>query len=95
MLKKLIKMGVVMSLLVTSVSAFAQKNEYPRYSFGSNWSFGIAADLDWEAMQHGQNAVNGLWATSVNGGFDLFAMKKFHHAFDLRIRAHVPTLWKG
>ena len=94
MLKKLIKMGVVLSLMVTSVSAFAQKNEYPRYSFGSNWSIGVALDYDWEAMQHGGNMIDG-WRKSTNAGIDLFGMKKFHHAFDLRIRAHVPTLWQG
>ena len=95
MLKKLIKMGVVMSILLTSVSAFAQKNEYPRYSFGSNWSIGGAIDFDWEAMQHGQGHPDGMWRRSTNVGFDIFGMKKFHHAFDLRIRAHVPTLWIG
>ena len=95
MLKKLIKMGVVMSLLVTSVSAFAQKNEYPRYSFGSNWSLGGAIDYTWEAQQHGYSHPDGMWRRSTNVGFDLFGMKKFHHAFDLRLRAHVPTLWRG
>ena len=98
MLKKLIKMGVVMSLLVTSVSAFAQnsgKIEYPRYSFGSNWSLGVALDFDWEAQQHGASHPDGMWRRSTNVGFDIFGMKKFHHAFDLRIRAHVPTLWRG
>jgi len=96
MLKKLIKMGVVLSLMVTSVSAFAQSsNEYPRYSFGSNWSIGGAIDYDWEAQQHGASHPDGMWRRSTNVGFDLFGMKKFHHAFDLRIRAHVPTLWRG
>jgi len=95
MLKKLIKMGVVMSLLMTSVSALAQeKNEYPRYSFGSNWSLGIALDFDWEAQQHGGGLIDG-WRKSTNAGVDIFGMKKLHHAFDLRIRAHVPTLWRG
>ena len=95
MLKKLIKMGVVMSLLVTSVSAFAQNNDYPRYSFGSNWALGGAIDYDWEAQQHGASHPDGMWRRSTNVGFDIFGMKKFHHAFDLRIRAHVPTLWRG
>ncbi len=92
MLKKLIKMGVVMSLLVTSVSAFAQnsgKVEYPRYSFGSNWSFGFAPDLTWEMGQHG----GGEFHRSINAGADLTFQKKFHHAFDLRARIHMPTWW--
>ena len=97
MLKKLIKIGVVMSLMMTSVSVFAQSgsNDYPRYSFGSNWSLGGAFDFDWEAQQHGMSADNGPWRKSMNGGIDIFGMKKFHHAFDLRVRLHMPTLWRG
>ena len=91
MLKKLIKMGVVMSLLVTSVSAFAQSNDYPRYSLGSNWSFGLAADYDWEMGQH---SVGQIWRQSCNAGLDLFAQKKFHHAMDVRGRLHMPTMWE-
>ena len=92
MLKKLIKMGVVMSLLVTSVSAFAQnsgKIEYPRYSFGSNWSFGLAPDLTWEMGQH----AGAMFHESMNAGADLIFQKKFHHAFDVRGRIHMPTMW--
>ena len=97
MLKNLIKMGVVMSILMTSANAFAQSgsNEFPRYSFGSNWSLWFAPDFDWEMEQHGQSHPDGMWRRSVNVGFDVAMTKKIHHAFDLRIRAHVPTLWIG
>lgn len=94
MLKKLIKMGVVMSILLTSASAFAQDVEYPRYGFGSNWSIGGAIDYDWEMQQHGSNPVNG-WRKSFNAGIDIFGQKKIHHAFDIRARLHMPTLWRG
>ncbi len=94
MLKKLIKMGVVMSILLTSASAFAQDVEYPRYGFGSNWSIGGAIDGDWEMQQHGTNPIAG-WRKSTNAGIDIFGQKKIHHAFDIRARLHVPTLWRG
>ena len=98
MLKKLIKMGVVMSLLVTSVSAFAQKNEYPSYSFGSNWAVGVAADFDWEMAQAAWN-MNGngfqdAWRASMNGGLDVFGKKKLNNEWDIRFRMHMPTMWK-
>ena len=102
MLKKLIKMGVVMSLMVTSVNAFAQntgKPKYPHYGFWSNWSIGGGLAATWEMGQHswGDNAPNtrDLWRRSINVGFDLFGQKKLNHAFDLRLRMSMPTLWKG
>ena len=90
MLKKLIKMGVVMSLLVTSVSAFAQnsgKAEYPRYSFWSNWSLGTSLDVTWENAQ----VSNAQWRKSINGGMDLF----LNHAIDTRYRISFPTFFAG
>lgn len=97
MLKKLIKMGVVMSLLVTSVSAFAQEG---RYSYRSNWMLGGAVNLDWEMGQHSLATNNNgmftdLWRSSLNAGFDVFGQKKIDHMFDVRARLHMPTMWKG
>jgi outer membrane protein OmpA-like peptidoglycan-associated protein len=87
-------MGVVMSLLVTSVSAFAQnsgKAEYPRYSFWSNWSLGTSLDVTWENAQ----VSNGQWRKSINGGMDLFLQHKQNHAIDTRYRISFPTFFAG
>ena len=98
MLKKLIKMGVVMSLLVTSVSAFAQnsgKAEYPRYSFWSNWSMGFSIDGTWEMGQHafsnGQSFSNTI-NRSISGGAELIFQHKQNHAIDTRYRISWPTM---
>ncbi len=94
MLKKIIKMGVVMSLLVTSMSAFAQnsgKPEYPRYSFWSNWSMGGGINTTWELAQHS----GGQWRKSINAGMDLFFQHKQNHAIDTRYRLSFPTFWRG
>ena len=94
MLKKLIKMGVVMSLLVTSMSAFAQnsgKPEYPRYSFWSNWSIGGGINTTWEMAQHS----GAQWRKSINAGMDLFFQHKQNHAIDTRYRLSFPTFWRG
>ncbi len=90
MLKKLIKMGVVMSLLVTSVSAFAQKAEYPRYGFWSNWSIGGAFDLNHQ-FQMGPLSFGDDWCGTTNVGMDIFLQHKLNHAFDIRYRYGHPT----
>ena len=101
MLKKLIKMGVVMSLMVTSVSAFAQNAEYPRYGFWSNWSLGFGPAATWQMGQHSleENEATGetrdLWRRSINVGMDIFAQKKLNHAWDFRLRLSHPTFWRG
>lgn len=95
MLKKIIKMGVVMSLLVTSVSAFAQntgKAEYPRYGFWSNWSIGFSFDLNNQAAMNG-NSYDAGWRRATNAGMDIFAQQKLNHAFDWRLRFGFPSFW--
>jgi outer membrane protein OmpA-like peptidoglycan-associated protein len=100
MMKKLIKVGVVMSLLLTSTSAFAQeKAEYPNYGFWSNWSIGFGPAVTWQLGQHAwdNDAPNtrDLWRRSINVGADLFAQKELNHVWDFRFRFSVPTFWRG
>ena len=95
MLKKFIKMGVVMSLMVTSVSAFAQntgKAEYPRYGFWSNWSIGFSIDLNNQAYMNAGGDLGG-WRKATNAGMDIFAQQKLNHAFDWRLRFGFPSFW--
>lgn len=94
MLKKLIKMGVVMSLMVTAISASAQKAEYPRYGFWSNWGIGGAFDLNWEIRQGAMGFNDARWRVSTNMGMDLFLQQKLNHAFDWRLRFGGPTWGK-
>ena len=93
MLKKLIKMGVVMSLMLTSMNAFAQtgKTDYPRYGFWSNWSIGGAFDLNWEIRQGSMGFTENTWRTTTNMGMDLFLQQRLNHAFDWRLRFGGPT----
>ena len=100
MMKKLIKVGVVMSLLLTSTSAFAQeKAEYPDYGFWSNWSIGAGFAGTWQLGQHSwdNEAPNtrDLWRRSINVGMDAFFQKKLNHVWDFRLRLGVPTFWRG
>lgn len=96
MLKKFIKMGVVVSLLLTSANVFAQeKTEYPRYGFWSNWSLGFGPAATWQMGQHSGGGLGDVWRKSINVGADLFAQKKLNHVWDFRLRASVPTFWRG
>ena len=93
MLKKVIKLAVVMSLIVTSMNAFAQNNgkpEYPRYGFWSNWSIGASIDLNDQAVMGGFN-FGDKWRVSTNTGMSIFAQQKLNHAFDWRIRFGFPS----
>ena len=95
-MKKLIKIGIVMSLMVTSMSAFAQntgKSEYPRYGFWSNWSVGASFAINDQAYMGGFSFGDN-WRKSTNIGMDIFAQQKLNHAFDWRIRFGFPSFWK-
>ncbi len=96
MLKKFIKTGVVMSLLLTSMSAFAQntgKPEYPRYGFWSNWSIGFSLDLNNQAIMNTGGDLGG-WRRATNAGMDLFLQQKINHVFDWRMRFGFPSFWE-
>ncbi len=85
-------MGVVMSLLLTSVNAFAQgtgKAEYPRYSLGSNWSIGASFGTVWEMRCDPDNFSFGkAWDL----GFAVFGQHKLNHVLSTRYRLAFPTL---
>ncbi len=96
MLKKLIKVGVIMSLMVTAMNASAQntgKPEYPQYGFWSNWSIGFSFDLNNQAVMNGESFDAG-WRRATNAGMDIFAQQKLNHAFDWRIRFGFPSFWE-
>lgn len=96
MLKKLIKMGVVMAVLMASTSAFAQntgKPEYPRYGFWSNWSIGGSFDYNNQAVM-GAMFGDQVWRRSGNLGMSVFAQQKLNHAFDWRLRFAFPNFWE-
>jgi outer membrane protein OmpA-like peptidoglycan-associated protein len=93
MVKKLIKIAMVMSLIVTSMNAFAQNNgkpEYPRYGFWSNWSLGASIDLNNQAAMGGFS-LGDKWLVSTNAGMDIFLQQKLNHAFDWRLRFAFPS----
>ena len=95
MLKKVFKIGVVMSLLLTTTTAFAQdgKAEYPRYGFWSNWALGFSADLN-QQYNRGAISFGDNWRGSTNIGMDIFAQKKVTYWMDMRFRLGFPNFWE-
>lgn len=93
MVKKLFKIGMVMSLLLTTMAVSAQENkaEFPRYSWKSNWSLGFGAVATWDAPQHS----GGMWRRSINAGGEIFMMHRRYGALSTRYRLTFPALWKG
>ena len=95
-MKKLLKIGLAMSLMLTAITASAQntgKHEYPRYGFWSNWSVGASIDLNNQAIMGGFNFGDN-WRVSTNVGMDIFAQQKLNHAFDWRVRYGFPSFGK-
>ena len=95
MLKKLIKLGVCISFVLTAMNATAQntgKPEYPQYGFWSNWSIGFSFDLNNQAYMNAGGDLGG-WRKATNAGMDIFAQQKLNHAFDWRIRFGFPSFW--
>ena len=85
-MKKIFKIGLMVSLLVASTSIFAQntgKPEYPRYGFWSNWSVGASFDYNHELA---------VKSNATSWGMDIFAQQKLNHVFDYRFRLGMPTL---
>lgn len=93
-MKKVFKIGLMLSLLVATTGVFAQDNipedkpEFPRVGFKSYWSWGGALELSHQfAMDPSANStVGGGLGLNRNIGLDIFFQKKINHMFDLRLR---------
>jgi outer membrane protein OmpA-like peptidoglycan-associated protein len=93
MLKKLVKTGVVMSLLLMSTSAFAQA-EYPSYNFWSNWELGFSVDLNHQFNRGTLFGDYSRWRGSYNAGMDIFAQKELTYWATMRLRFGLPNFWR-
>ena len=97
MMKKVFRIGLLMSLMLTSVSAFAQKEgkvEYPHYSFLSNWSLGYSMDLNWEISQGQMGFTNDYWRTTTNIGNSIMLQKELDYILSMRLHFGAPSWWE-
>lgn len=96
MLKKLFKIGMLVSLLALACTANAQEQKeykliYPKYGFWSNWSLGGNLAYTWE-YEHG-----GIldFRQGTNLGLRIFLEKELNPVFNLRIIGDYPGLFKA
>ena len=90
MLKKLLKVGVVMSLVLASTNLFAQdRPDTQRYGAGSHLALGGAISYNQQFKQGGFLD----WRSATNAGVSIFGQKKFRHDLDLRFRFAFPSIW--
>ncbi|MCR4660317.1 MAG: OmpA family protein [Bacteroidales bacterium] len=88
MLKKLLKVGLVASLLIASTNLFAQESTSQRYGNSSHWAFGGAVSYNHQFNQGGFLD----WGVASNAGGGIFVQKKFRHDLDFRFRFNWPSL---
>lgn len=96
MMKKVFKIGLMVSLLMASTGVFAQDNipedkaEFPRVGFKSFWSIGGSLDMSHQWSMGPMFGDGYGYGKTMGFGLDLFAKKKLNHILDLRIRLGAP-----
>lgn len=95
MLKRILKIGMVASVMMCSFSAFAQEEQtqkeyqYPNYSFWSNWSLGANGGMTLNLDRVGGEEIQPSW------GFGLFVSKELNHVWDLRLQGNLHNVKNG
>lgn len=95
MLKRILKIGMVASVMMCSFSAFAQEEQtqkeyqYPNYSFWSNWSLGANGGMTLNLDRAGDEEIQPSW------GFGLFVSKELNHVWDLRLQGNLHNVKNG
>ena len=95
MLKRILKIGMVASVMMCSFSAFAQEEQtqkeyqYPNYSFWSNWSLGANGGMTLNLDRAGSEEIQPSW------GFGLFVSKELNHVWDLRLQGNLHNVKNG
>ena len=95
MLKRILKIGMVASVMMCSFSAFAQEEQtqkeyqYPNYSFWSNWSLGANGGMTLNLDRAGDEEIQPSW------GFGLFVSKELNHVWDLRLQGNLHNVENG
>ena len=106
MMKKVFKIGLMVSLLMATSGVFAQnqdnlpedKPEFPRVGLWSNWSVGgnLVMAHQWSmGPMFGENDYGQSvgYGKTMGFGLDAFAQKKLNHMLDLRVRLGMPYLF--
>lgn len=87
MIKKIFTFGLLLGLLAVCNTSNAQEQEYPHYSFWSNWSVGGSLDL----MKQGGHGWKYDHGTTM--GINVIVEKELNHVWDYRLALRFPSLF--
>jgi outer membrane protein OmpA-like peptidoglycan-associated protein len=96
MMKKLSKIALLVCFVAMTTSAFAQKHEYPRYGFWSNWGVGVFGSFN---IQPDATLTNGFselaWGQGYSLGMGVLLEKPISNVWGVRVRYNHPTFFVG
>lgn len=94
MLKKLSKIAMLVCFVAVATSSFAQKNEYPRYGFWSNWGIGITGSFNYQIdCDEYYGIEDNAWGQGFNGGLGITLEQKLNHVWGFRMRFNWPSFF--
>ena len=102
MMKKLSKVALLVCFVAMTTSAFAQKHEYPRYGFWSNWGVGVFGSANWQLdnwFYANQGALPGYeqgmygWGAGRSIGLGVLLEKPINNVWYGRLRFNWPSLF--
>lgn len=95
-MKRLSKVAMLFCFVAIASSAFAQKHDYPRYGFWSNWGVGVFGSFN---MQPDVTLTNGYtdlaWGRGYSAGMGILLEKPINNVWGMRIRYDHPTFFVG
>ena len=93
-MKRLSKVAMLFCFVAIASSAFAQKHDYPRYGFWSNWGVGVFGSFN---MQPDVTLTNGYsdlaWGRGYSAGMGILLEKPINNVWGMRIRYTHPTFF--
>lgn len=96
MLKRILKIGMLASIMMCSFGAFAQEEQpaqkeyqYPNYGFWSNWSIGANGGVTLNLDRNGGEAI------TPGMGFNIYFSKELNYVWDLRLQAAIHDVKNG
>jgi outer membrane protein OmpA-like peptidoglycan-associated protein len=80
--------------LTLATSAFAQKHEYPRYGFWSNWGVGVFGSFNCQPDATLNNGLESLaWGQGFSAGMGILIEKPINNVWGFRLRYNFPTFF--
>lgn len=95
MMKRLSKVAMLFCFLAIASSAFAQKHDYPRYGFWSNWGIGVFGSFNWQPdaiFSLTGDSINTQWGKGFDAGLGIMLEKPINNVWAFRMRINWPSM---